>query len=140
MYSNEALRALQQITTSEQREQAEDSLAVEVMTLLMAVDDRAADGDMDDSEPSAAWPMLDTMRRLLDEIEGRMMDSMADGRSLQEAADLTDGRYPTKQSFHRRRKSLHDSNRRTTTEDYRRGAAIAKPKAELPPVENVTLL
>lgn len=79
------LRHLQQITTSEQREEAADSLAVEVMTVLMAVDGRAADGDMDDSEPSAAWPMLDTMRRVLDEIEARMMDSLTEGRSLTEA-------------------------------------------------------
>lgn len=130
MQTTDALRHLQQITTGDQRDEAADSLAVEVITMLMAVDGRAADGDMDDSEPSAAWPMLDTMRRLLDEVELRIMESLKEGRSNQEAADLTDGRYPSKQSFHKRMKVLGDVNRRTLSEDYRRGAAIPKPKPE----------
>lgn len=124
------MRQLQQLTSDDEREQAADSLAVELMTLLMGVRDRAADGLMDDTEPAAAWPVLDTLRRILDEMEGDMMDSLADGRTNQEASDLTDGRYATRQSFHKRRKVLKDAagTRRTLTMDYRRGAAVPKPK------------
>ncbi len=130
------MRQLQFITSDDEREQAADSLGVELMTLLMAVKNRVDDDAMSDEEPAAVWPVLDFLRRILDETELGMMQSMASGRKLQEAADLTDGRYPTRQSFHRRRLVLDDKKgiRRTLTMDYRRGAAVPKPSPELAPV------
>jgi hypothetical protein len=126
-----AIELLESLTDKEARKEARESLTVRIVTLLMAANERVKAGEEpEDGEPEAVWTLLSWLLRDVDIIERDLirflMYESEEDRKWQDVADLSGGRFATRQAIQKRWSRLTESTRRTTTRDMRRGAAIPR--------------
>lgn len=135
------LRALQQSVTADERDAAADSLPVEMVTLLRAIDDRTENGtgkgeDLDDATAAAVFALCGQLVEYAERYERNAIRQLNkhQGYKWQEVADLhprLDGRAAAQKRWAR----LCDDERRVSSGDFKRGAAVPRPK---PPVVDTT--
>ena len=130
MTATAALDHLAETIDAKRAKEGRHELQAQLAALVSALDDDDLD---DEATPGAVWSALDYIRRWADEAEADMIERLREGRTWQEVADLSGGRYVSRQGAQRRHKELTSLGRRTTSGLMRRGAAVSgRRSAELP--------